>query len=69
MAKTLCDWSKRDIEKKADKLYELVRDPKFICRKCARVASQYQVLCKPKRMPALSREPESAPDSASAIPD
>lgn len=51
MAKTLCDWSKRDIEKKAEKLYSIVRDPKFICRKCARVANQYQVLCKAKRMP------------------
>lgn len=57
MARTLCDWSKRDIEKKADKLYEIVRDPKFICRKCARVANQYEVLCKPKRMPM-----PSAPD-------
>ncbi len=59
MAKTLCDWSKRDIEKKAEKLYSLVIDPKFICRKCARVANQYQVLCKPKRMPPVDRSGDS----------
>jgi hypothetical protein len=39
MAKTLCDWSKRDLEKHADKLLLLVRDPRYYCRKCARVAN------------------------------
>lgn len=51
MAKTLCDWSKRDLEKHADKLLELVRDPRFYCRRCARVANTGKVLCKPRRLP------------------
>ena len=51
MAKTLCDWSKRDISKHADKLLELVDPPRFFCRKCARVANISKVLCKPSRLP------------------
>ncbi len=51
MAKTLCDWSKRDISKHADKLLELVDPPHFFCRKCARVANISKVLCKPFALP------------------
>jgi hypothetical protein len=51
MAKTLCDWSKRDIRKHADKLLELVDPPRFFCRRCARVANIAKVLCKPSRLP------------------
>ena len=51
MAKTLCDWSKRDISKRADKLLELVDPPRFFCRRCARVATVSKVLCKPSRLP------------------
>ena len=51
MAKTLCDWSKRDISKHPDKLLELVDPPRFFCRRCARVANIPKVLCKPSRLP------------------
>ncbi len=52
MAKTLCDWSKRDLEKHPDKLRELVHDPRYYCRKCARAANTSKVLCKPRSLPA-----------------
>jgi hypothetical protein len=51
MAKTLCDWSKRDISKHADKLLQLVDPPHFFCRRCARVANIPKVLCKPFKLP------------------
>lgn len=51
MAKTLCDWSKKDLEKHADRLLELVREPRWYCRKCARVANVSKVLCKPRKLP------------------
>lgn len=51
MAKTLCEWKKRDLEKHPEKLLELVRDPRFYCRKCARVANTSKVLCKPRKLP------------------
>ena len=37
MAKTLCDWSKGEIERRAGKLLKLVCEPRFFCRRCARV--------------------------------
>jgi hypothetical protein len=54
MAKTLCDWSKRDLRKHSDKLLELVRDPRFYCGRCARVANTAKVLCKPRRLPRVA---------------
>lgn len=30
-------------------LHGLTRDPAFFCRKCARVANEPRVLCKPER--------------------
>jgi hypothetical protein len=50
MAKTLCDWSKSDIEKKLQELREIVRNPRFYCRRCARVAHPAKVLCKPAKL-------------------
>ncbi len=51
MSKTLCDWSKRDLERHPEKLAELVREPRFYCRKCARAANTSKVLCKPRKLP------------------
>lgn len=53
MAKTLCDWSKGDIEHHADKLARLVETPTYYCRKCARVANTPKILCKAHRLPIL----------------
>jgi len=51
MSKTLCDWSKHDIERHPEKLAELVLEPHFYCRKCARAANTSKVLCKPRKLP------------------
>lgn len=53
-SKTLCNWSGEQIAKKRKKLCELVESPRFVCKKCARVANQKKVLCSPD---ALTREP------------
>lgn len=53
MAKTLCDWKKKDFEKNEDKLVKILQNPKFFCRKCGRAAGSSKVLCKPKKLPAL----------------
>jgi hypothetical protein len=60
MAKTLCDWSRGRIEKRADKLLELVREPRFFCRKCARVANISKVLCEPRRLPGTKPAAQNA---------
>ena len=48
MAKKLCAWKKDDIEGKKKKLVKMVREPRFLCRKCARAAADKSFLCKPE---------------------
>ena len=52
--KTLCDWSEKELEKKGEAFAELVREPRWYCRKCARVASKKGALCKPVKLPRAS---------------
>lgn len=49
MPKSLCDWKKKDIRRRRDELEALIRDPRFLCIKCARVSNEPRVLCKPRR--------------------
>jgi len=48
MAKTICDFSRKEIESNPGRLFELIRDPQFYCSKCGRVANTKKVLCKAK---------------------
>lgn len=50
MSKTLCDWSKKDIERDFDQLVAITKDANYICRKCARSAVASKYLCKPRRV-------------------
>jgi hypothetical protein len=49
MAKTLCDWTSKDIKKHFEELSLLVAKPHFVCRKCARCAESSKLLCEPKK--------------------
>jgi len=49
MGKTICDWSKKDLERDSAILFEITRDADFYCRKCGRVANLKKVLCKAER--------------------
>jgi hypothetical protein len=64
MGKTLCDWSKKDIERHFDELCRLTADPRFTCRKCARSAHDAKHLCKPRRR-VLTGTREDEADAAS----
>jgi hypothetical protein len=44
-AKHLCDMAKRGVDLQTFK--DLVRNPKFICKKCGRVAAKEENLCEP----------------------
>ncbi len=44
--KTLCDLKRDDFEKDFSKIVNIVSQPRFICKKCARVANEKQYLCK-----------------------
>jgi hypothetical protein len=47
---TLCDFDKKEIEKRLKEIIKQVTDPKFICRKCARTAHKEEYLCKPQKL-------------------
>ena len=68
MAKTLCEWSRRDLEKHPEKLLALVTEPLFYCRRCARVANVAKVLCKPRRLPRHRANTEGAQPGSSIMP-
>jgi len=50
MAKSLCKWKKKDIEKNIHELIHLVEKPRFICKDCARCAHDKGFVCKPIKM-------------------
>ena len=51
MSRTLCEWGKWEIQERVDDLARIVREPCFVCRKCARAAHQDKHLCKPIPLP------------------
>ena len=55
MSKTLCDWSKKDIERHAAELLEIVTPQHFICFKCARTACEKNYLCRPESIEKIKR--------------
>ena len=44
--KELCKWNQDAIRNKLDKFSDIVRDPKFVCIKCGRVANKKKWLHK-----------------------
>jgi hypothetical protein len=48
--KSLCDFTKSDLAKYEKKLKKLVKKPKYICKKCLRVSSDKDFLCKPNKI-------------------
>lgn len=51
MAKSLCKWKKKDIEKSVDQLAVMVNKPRFVCKDCARAANDKAHLCKAVKLP------------------
>lgn len=52
MSKTLCEWKKHEITEDTVALARIIRDPRFVCRKCARSAHKDKHLCKPIPLPS-----------------
>lgn len=49
-SKTLCDWSKKDINRNSKKLSGIISDPKYFCKDCARASNKEKYLCKPEKI-------------------
>ena len=45
--KRLCKWKEDDISEKFDEFITIVSDPKYVCKKCGRVADKKKWLHKP----------------------
>jgi riboflavin synthase len=45
--KKLCKWKEDRLTEKLDELMDIVREPKFLCKKCGRVANDEKLLHKP----------------------
>ena len=45
--KRLCKWKEDDISEKSDKYIRIIREPKFLCKKCGRAADKKKWLHKP----------------------
>jgi hypothetical protein len=52
---TLCKLDKHDIEEHKQDIVSLVSEPKFMCRKCARVASNKKYLCQPIKIKSSAK--------------
>ena len=52
--KTFCKWSSKDIEKKINLLAALTEEPRYACKKCARVTNNKKAVCKPIELPVLA---------------
>lgn len=48
--KPLCKWNKDEIKDNFKDLKKIVSEPRFICRKCGRVAKKEDWLCKPEEL-------------------
>jgi hypothetical protein len=45
--KKVCKWKEDDLAEKLDEFMDIVRQPKFLCKKCGRVADDKKLLHKP----------------------
>ena len=45
--KPMCRWKQGEISDKFDKYAAIVKNPKFVCKKCGRVAYKKKLLHKP----------------------
>jgi hypothetical protein len=46
-AKKLCTWKKKDVAADFDRFADIIRNPKFVCKKCGWVSTKKMYLHKP----------------------
>ncbi|MEJ2766496.1 hypothetical protein VV869_21290 [Photobacterium sp. MCCC 1A19761] len=69
MAKSLCKYRRAEIADQFAVISRIVSEPKFVCRSCARSASEKGYLCKPSslqlpKQASKAPRPESVPAAA-----
>ena len=48
--KSFCDFSKEELKQHKEGIITLISNPKYYCKKCVRVSSKKDFLCKPKNI-------------------
>ena len=48
--KTLCDFTKHDLDKYGKEIKKMIKKPKHLCKRCLRVSSDKNYLCKPTKI-------------------
>lgn len=48
--KKMCKADDEKFKKIKDDIFEEVREPKYVCKKCLRVAKSEDLICKPKKI-------------------
>lgn len=51
MAKRLCKFNRHDIAANLGTIHSLVKQPRYLCRACARTSADSSALCKPESIP------------------
>ena len=49
-AKPICKWKKTQYVKDLAKLKSVVKNPRYVCRDCGRVANEKKWLCEPVKL-------------------
>ena len=64
MAKRFCKLNRRDITEHLGEIHNLVTEPKFVCRSCARSSADKANLCKPSAIPPVGCQTKSVAEKA-----
>jgi hypothetical protein len=56
---------RKNVEQRMDEIAALVREPRYVCTKCARVANTADALCHPMKHPEGSELRRGASDALS----
>ena len=64
MAKRFCKLNRRDITEHLGEIHNLVTEPKFVCRSCARSSADKANLCKPSAIPPVDCQTKSVAEKA-----
>jgi hypothetical protein len=55
MGKRLCKLSRNEITQSLANIHQLVKQPLYLCRSCARSSSEQQWLCHPEPLPVIEK--------------
>jgi hypothetical protein len=61
MSKRLCKLSRNEITQSLTNIHQLVKQPLYLCRSCARSSSERQWLCNPEPLPAVEKRQKLRP--------